>query len=328
MRKRRERKYNPKFFPFSAGIPWKIERGKYIIPEIDLETWHQVIEGKNITLVAFGGLIESFFSLSAAEVLFSIDPIGSNIFWLGDFKYSSFMHMQNLCKPSTIDLTPQVLRKYPTPIFFDRHDNVYFNLLNNYLIRKSYWNQYPENINDAALKQIFKNVMVDWKDYIPKMRLLGDDFFQKTCQTGRLTQRSRFILIILDDEVRGMDMLGWNIHNLKELSQLVRGKGLKVIVFTNNVRKFYGTNILAFEYNIKNILQFINKSWMVLSNNIDWILISLMTSRARLVSRQHIKESFDLFKNAEFLGVENEIFVDNEDLSPMDVYNICSGSLL
>lgn len=95
-------KYKPKFFPFSAGIPWKVERGKYIVPEIDSETWHKVLDSRDITIVAFGGLFESFFSLVAAEALVSFDS-GHRIYWLGNQEYNIFARSQNLCKQGIIE---------------------------------------------------------------------------------------------------------------------------------------------------------------------------------------------------------------------------------
>jgi hypothetical protein len=317
-------RYKSKFFPFSAGIPWKIERGKYIVPEIDSETWHKVLDNRPIIITAFGGLLESFFSLAAAEALVSFDP-GHRIFWLGHQEYSFFVRVQNLCKLSQIAFKPEILKSYPTPIFLDADGNAYLNVLNNYLERTSYWGKYPEPVNAPVLEQMFQNVMVPWRQsYIPKLRNLGIEFFDELRNTGRLRQRTKVVCIVLNASQN--DVLGWNMQNLKEFTQLASHKGLKVVIFTHDVSVFYGTKILAHEYDLRKILQVIINSWMVLSSDIQWLLIALMLTDARLISKQ-MDGPFDLFKNAEVLGAQNDIFTDRERMSPIDAFTICEGLL-
>src|SRR5512138_812183 len=93
------KRYKPKYFPFSAGIPWKVERGKYIIPEIDSVTWHKVIGDRDIVITAFGGIFESFFSLSVAEAINAFDS-SHKLYWLGNPSYEFFVRAQGLCKIS------------------------------------------------------------------------------------------------------------------------------------------------------------------------------------------------------------------------------------
>jgi hypothetical protein len=320
---RKNVKYKPKFFPFSPGIPWGVDRGKYILPEIDFETWHKSLDGRDITITAFGGLFESFFSLCAAEAIVSFDS-SHKLYWLGNNKYSFFSKAQGLCKSSLINITPDTLKNYPVPLFFDCTGNAYFNILYNYKKRISWWGKYPELINFPVAEQIAKNIMIPWRNYIPKLRNLGNDFFDDLYSTGKIRLKSKVVTIILNGA--NNSSLNWSVANIKEFAQLASHKGLKVILFTtNSTNVFHGTNILANEYNIRNILQTINKSWVVLSNDVDWLLISLMMSDAKIISR-HTYNQYDLFKNAEFMGVDNDIFT-NVTLSPIDVFSICKGLL-
>ena len=315
--------YKPRFFPFSAGIPWKIERGKFIIPEIDSETWHKVLDGKDIIITAFGGLFESFFSLSVAEALVAFDP-GHTLYWLGNTEFSIFAKSQNLCKISMINMDHDTIANYPTPIFFDQSDRAYFNVLNNYLVRTSYWGKYPELVKAPAVHQIFRNSMAPWHGYVPKLRQLGSEFYEELCGTSRIRSSSRIVLIVLDSVEK--DVLGWNIHNIREFSQLASTKGLKVIVMCRNSSVFYGTKVLAFEYDLRKILQIMVKSWMILSSNIHWLLIGMMISNAKIVG-QNLPGPFDLFENAEALELQNDIFTDAKCFSPMDVFTITQGLL-
>lgn len=319
-----EKQYKPKFFPFSAGIPWKVDRGKYIIPEIDSETWHKVLDGRNIIITAFGGVLESFFSLAAAEALVSFDP-GHRVFWLGDPAYSAFVRAQGLCKASTINLTKDTLKNYPTPLFFDQDENAYLNILNNYLVRLSYWGKYPDQRTAPALEQMFENVMVPWRqNFVPKLRALGTEFYDELCRTGQVRSRSRIVLVVLKPTQD--DALSWILQNLKEFAQLVNSKGLKVVVFAPNTRMFYGTKIIAHEYDIRKILQVMKKSWMVFSSDVHWLLIAMMVSDAKVMGR-HMEGPFDLYKNAEYLGATNDIFTDQKWMSPIDAFTICEGLL-
>jgi len=314
-------KYKARFFPFSPGIPWKVERGKYIIPDIDFETWHKVLDGREIIITAFGGLAESFLSLCAAEALVSAD-LAHNIYWLGNPNYSFLVRAQGLCKHSAINLTPEVLKQYPVPLFLDNSGNAYFNILNNYLQRISYWGKYPEEVGSPIAEQITKNIMIPWlRSYVPRLRNLGTEFIDELQKTGRIRSTTKIISIILNDTKH--DLLQWTLQNLKEFSQLASHKGWKVIIFTNRTSLFHGSNILAVEHNPRHILQTIKKSWVVMSNDINWLLVSLMTSDARLISKP-MDNQYSLFKNAEFLGAVTDIFTDR-NLSPIDVFEICEG---
>jgi hypothetical protein len=312
----RKVQYKPKFFPFSAGIPWKIERGKYIIPEIDSETWFKVLEGKDIIITAFGGLLESFFSLSIAESLYFIDPT-RKMFWMGDDRYSFFPYIQGLCKNSNINFDKRLLRNYPTPIFFDSNNNAYFNVLLNTLIRTSYWRKYPEKIESAICKQIFSNAMIPWhNNYIPKLRKLEIE----------TTKRIRYVVIIMNDSLSKEDVLNWDVHNIKEFAQLMARKQIKTILFTTNTYILYGSNVIVYEYDLRKICQMLKSAWMVLSNNIDWLIISLMISNGYIVSK-HLNGPYNLLENVEFLGTNNSIFTDRDYFSPFDVNTICEGVL-
>jgi len=321
---RKKIKYKSKFFPFSAGIPWKIERGKYIIPEIDGQIWNDVLKDKHIIITAFGGILESFISLCAAEAI--KHTVNNNkLSWIGNFEYYDFVKFQGLCTLSNIKITEENLKNYPVPIFFDKNDNAYFNILNNYLIRNSYWGKYPEKINLPIFEQIYKNVLIPWNNYTPNLRYLGTEFIDNLYKTGKFnSNKTKIISIILND--CDNNMLDWNIHNIKEFAQLVSNKGFKVVLFTKYIYSFYGSNINIYKYDFKNIMQTVIKSWMVLSNDINWLIISMMISKSKLISRK-INGPLDLLKNAESLGIENDIFVYTKWISPIDVFNICEGFL-
>lgn len=321
MKSSKEKKYKPKFFPFSAGIPWKIERGKYIVPSISREIWYKVLDDKCIIITVFGSLLDSFFSLSVAEMFAAVDP-RRKVYWLGNSEHEILVRLQGLCKSSSIILTKDDVERYPTPIFFDKKDNAYFNVLNNYLIKTSYWGLYPKKVNTPILKQIFDNVMVPWNGYVPKMRNLGSEYYDELVRIGKLRDKSRIVTIVLNENIE--DMLDWNIHNIKEFVQLATNRGLRVVVFSKFSNLFYGTKIITCDFDIRNVLQLINKSWMVLSNDINLLIISMMISEAKIIGPA-LEGPMDLLGNAEFLGVHNDIFTSSDWISPIEAYTICEG---
>src|SRR5690606_18313295 len=256
--------------------------------------------------------------------MFATTDSKRKVYWLGNPEFETLVKLQGLCKPCKINLTKSDLEHYPTPIFFDKNENAYFNVLNNYLIKTSYWGLHPETVNDPVLKQIFANVMVPWNGYFPKMRNLGSEFFEELIRTGRIRDRSRIITLILNDKIE--DILKWNLHNIKEFAQLIANKGIRVVVFSKHSNLFHGTKIIAFDFNIRNILQLINRSWMVLSNDINLLLISMMSSDCKIMGPS-IDGPMNLLKNAEFLEVQNDIFSSRNWISPIEAYTICEGLL-
>jgi len=207
------------------------------------------------------------------------------------------------------------------PLFLDNSGNAYFNILNNYLFRTSYWGKYTEEVSAPIFEQMASNIMIPWRDYVPKLRNLGSEFLDNMYKIGRLRTTSKIISIILSDTDN--DILQWSAQNIKEFAQLSSHKGWKVIVFTNNTNALYGQNVLTVEYNYRNILQAIKDSWVVLSNDIDWLLISIMISDAKIIST-HVDNQYGLFKNAEFISADNDIFT-NRNLLPVDAFGICEG---
>lgn len=327
----RKVKHRRKFFPFAAGIPWSIELGKYIIPSVDLEIWNNSILNKDgdFYIVSFGGMIESFFSLSIAEAIKSIKS-NVNIKWIGNNKYIDFLDMQKLCKIGDVAINKTHLKQYPTPIFFDKNDNVYFNILNNYLTKYSYWGLQPKEVKEPIFKQIAKNITIPWNDYYPRIRKVNCDFLNNFVKTKNIKPKTKIITIVLNDNVKD-NVLNWNLHNIKEFVQIFYLKGYKVVIFADNIYKYHGMNCSVFEMsNLWNVVQMIQRSFAVLSNNIDWLLISLLVGDSALFSNMPKDERYDLFANSEFLIGENsnnynvnDIFINNEGgFLPIDVFNI------
>ena len=73
-------KCTTKYFPFSSGIPWQIKNGRYVQPEVSAAILQSKLRDKDIVVAAFGGLLESFYSLSILEAINYMMP-GHSLFW-------------------------------------------------------------------------------------------------------------------------------------------------------------------------------------------------------------------------------------------------------
>src|SRR5690554_1839294 len=128
-------KFSVRYFPFTPGIPWSIKNGRYIIPKINRIAWDKAVDGRDFNVVAYGGLFESFFSLSIIEALHFIHP-EKKIYWSGHNQFNYLCSSQGIAKINKFDET--LIKKYPCPIFLDKEKFVYFNCLNNYIDVYSY----------------------------------------------------------------------------------------------------------------------------------------------------------------------------------------------
>src|SRR5690606_21917688 len=79
---------------------------------------------------------------------------------------------------------------------------------------------------------------------------------------------------------------------------------------------------------IEIVLNLIEKSYGIISRDIDYLIIGMMMSKKTIIFSNIIKESFskvfDFYKNAEFIMAENMIYTF-DNIKPIDIFNICEG---
>ena len=310
-----------KSFPFAPGIKWNLESGRYIIPKIDSNTWNRFISDRKLIVTAFGSFIESLFSLSVIEVLKA--NVKNDLYWIGNSEFENFHYLNGISSTCNILLINEDLQNYPLPLFCDAKSNVYFNVLNNVPVKRTFWGRLPQIRTDPIFKQIFMNSMLEWDvSYLPKMRRVGNDFINELIRQNKITERSKIITIIL--EKSDLDILGWTTQQVKEFIQIMSNKGYKIVLFTDDVGLYYGIRAITLNKDYRKTFQIIKKSVLVLSNDIQWLLAVLLLSKAGIVCKS-IEGSMDLFKNAEYIGVENDIFSFSDKILPLDVAGICEG---
>jgi len=296
-----------KYFPFSPGIPWKMRKGKYLIPEIEQGVWERAVKNKDGVVLCYGGFLESLFSLAYGEMLVRVKP-QMKLFWAGNPAFHAMIKEHGLFKP--IDF-PNISHKYPVPLFMNDHF-VYFNCLNNYLIRSPWYGE-PKKINRNLIsKQLFCNSLVEWSSrYVPNIRHGSD-------KTGK------YVLIILNEHNHDFDTLNWDWQYVREFASMMHGS-IPVVVMAEKDMPHYSKHYEFQKLQQHHItLNMLNNAWMVLSNDVHFLIAAILLQRPHILSLPFKDNRFHLLKNAEFLDNESVILV-TEDLKPYYVYQICEG---
>lgn len=320
------KKYNIKFFPFAPGIPWKT-RGNYVVPELSTAIWENVLNDKQLVVVAHGGLFESFFSLSIIEAFNIINP-GRDVYWTGNSKYESLVYMNGISKLSPVDIEDWRAKDYPVPIFLDKKDYAYINCLNNYImlgLKDSNWNS-----RASVCQQIFRNSTLSWDSrYIPKIRtLFTSDDLEDWRKRSKFYNNKPYVLIFPD--VTGMSMhttkcLHWGPSEVKALSSLLYSSGYSLVVCTNNPRQYYDNYSYVAPANLDFVLYLISGAKAIISKEIDFLLMGLLLSDAKIISNAFSKKRmFSPSVNKRFLKVNNMTY-NTLTLTPTKAYKKCLG---
>ncbi len=112
-------------YPFSPII-W--EKDKYLKPHIIPKESYEAF-GNNIYLINFGALSQIYFSLFLFEFYKKNYP-DKKLFFIGNPEYYELVRWQGLAKVvEEHNFTPDVLKRYPCPIFHDLDGNIFYNPL-------------------------------------------------------------------------------------------------------------------------------------------------------------------------------------------------------
>jgi len=314
-------RHHIKYFPFCPGIPWETKFGK-IVPQITSENWDDHIKDKPKTILAHGGLLEAFWSLSIAKAIKNIEPL-LNPSWSGP---EVFKNLILAAEGLPFKSVPDVGDKYPTPIFMDKERNIYFNALNNYTKTNTYKLQSKKN-NKPLLQQLFTNSLLPWdKKYIPKLNKFNYDKYNKWCKSISFFDNKKFILII-DKTIYSQHSINClNLDNKKiiNLAGLMRRFGIEILYCSS--KKIYNNQLIHMvpENDLDILIPLIEKSWMILSSDIDYLLLAMMISKAIIINNRVSKkiDPYNLYRNAEFLQSESMIYSYKENLDPSELYTL------
>jgi hypothetical protein len=308
------KKSNFKYFPFCPGVPWKIFSGA-VIPSIELEAWKDLVSGKDITVVCFGYIFETLLSCLALQRISAIES-ESKRFWKGNEKFAPIIN--EYAQLSQVTITEELLENYPVPLFLDKELKPYVNLKFNIPIAKRYDGKKSIQSKYIIAKQILRNSLLDYDEYKLNKRI----------------RREKVVTIIMESEntnPRYPKTLNWVPQHVKELSAMLSPIGFKVILVTRDARPYYGTKISVIKPDsYQEIIKAIQKSFLVLSSELDWILSTLILAndaeRSPAVFAQQCKGIYDINKHAEFFRYGGVISTDCNWISPFEVFHFCEGA--
>lgn len=322
----RSSKQSIKYFPFAPGIPWKVKNGKYVVPELPSEAWRHALHGRDAVVVAYGGLIESFVSLSYLEILNYTMP-SVKLHWCGNLKFKPLISINGLGSFEETNIK-DIVSNYPVPLFMDQKDNVFFNCLNNYLNVKPYYGGKGYHDKKPIIRQIFRNSTFKWDThYTPQLRNLNCDLeLKRWAQSAKFQFKRPYVCVFPEAgwSQHDQSMLNWTDAELKAFSMMLKQADISVIVFTNYPNK-YNNSIYTIPIRLDFMFNLIPNAKAVLSKDIDMLLISNMISSATLIGRPY-KNELSLKKNNYFIERQNVIYTDKA-LTPYAAFNAIRGDV-
>lgn len=301
-----------KIFPFSPGIPWEINKG-ILKPKLSFQILNKTIDDKNIIVACYGGLFEAFLTLYFFEAFNKIWP-SKKLIWSGNQLFKELIEANGLAKFSD-EIPKSILSKYPVPLFFDKCNNAIFNPLNNYMKIKPYYGGLKSfNNNDICFKQIWSNSLLDSKHICsPKFR---NDFYDQKFQTSLLLSKFDYnkpYILIVDETKHSMhsvNCISWNAQQIKSFAAIVSQIGYNVVILTSHTSAYLNNNlnsIFIFDFNLNSFFNLVKKSKLIISKEIDYLLIAQLISDNYLISNNSNKKCFDFNRLNYFLKTKNKV---------------------
>lgn len=309
------------YFPFAPGIPLNVKKG-YILPKLDPEVWNRAFNRDKCTFVCNKGFLESVYTLCLIEAFHKKFPLGKAEFISNGFDY--IYESQGLAKKSKHNITNQMLKKYPSPIFFDKPGNIYVNCLYSYINIVNKFGKYLfHNVSKTVFHQIYKNIMLSWEEsYIPLLRKIEIPLkLKELCEQYKFNFKNKYIVIIADRtelSKHGPTCLNWNSNDIKSFVDMFKGTDYKVVIFSKVPHKYYGIKALSLPIRVDYILYMMHYANVILSEEIDFLLSALLISKAATFSLKTFDE-FKIEKNIKDMQIDR-VHYSIDDIRPINVF--------
>lgn len=310
------------YFPFLPGVPLHVS-GNIIKRELDSNSWNKLLTERNPIITCFGGLFESYLSLSFAEALNRFYP-SKQLYLNIDQKFNKLIELNNIAKPTQL-ISKDLIKKYPFPLFFNDGYETFFNYSYNYLYSIDLAQKSKPHRNYAPIaKQLFRNSFLPWDiNFIPKLRKLQEPLeFTTWKNSKRFNIDKRYILIFPDKtdlSIHSFSELNWSVAQVKSFVSMCAGSGINSVIITKNTGRYTGINSLVIPPNIEQILYLIEKCSYILSEEIDFLLLSMLLSKNSTIIGRFHKNSYSLKSNQKFFQTDKKI-VEMKVLQPIEVY--------
>jgi hypothetical protein len=319
-----------KYFPFSPGIPWKMgKKLNYISSSLPKQAWQNAISRANeIVIICLGGVLEAYVSLMYMEMIKRYVP-AKKISWYGPEQFYPLIIQQGLAQPIKIELPLNFELKYPTPMFLDTENTLYINSLFNYLKILNLDGEFIYKNNRPLIRQIYSNTTQPWDlSYLPILRNLEiSNELDLWIKANKFFFNQPFICIFPDKEnnlsQHTLSCLNWTINEIKCLNTILKQSGIKLVIFTNQPGKFYGDSFYLLPTKLEFITHFLTRTKAVVSESIDFILISYLMNQTPMIGYNY-RSPYDFLANQKFTELkESKIFTD--DINYIRVANLIKG---
>ena len=314
-----------KYFPFAPGIPWKLRAGSFLIPKVNGGILSKNINNKEIVVAAFGGLIESFLSISILETYNYLMP-GSKKYWAGNDQFKILVGHNGIANGFFDDLTEETLKKFPVPLFFDKENRAYFNCLNNYINIKSINGNKSHKDRRPIFEQIAEKSLIPWENkFLPKIRAsrISPTSLEKKFKMASFNIKNPFVMIFPNDEkisMHDVSCLNWTMIELKAFCALLNSKGIHPIIFSKIEKGYYINNTIILPIDYKYIFHMLPLAKAVLAKNIDFLFLANILSNGTIISEPH-KDELNLFQNNEFINRKNKVIM-KYNITPLEAVKL------
>lgn len=305
-----------RFLPYSPGIAWRT-KNDIIVPKITARDWECVQQRLNTTVVAHGGLIESFMSLAYLEMLNYHLP-KTELFWCGNDEFTKLIEWQGLAKVSNV-IDCHIIKNYPVPIFMDSGVGSYFNCLNNYLKIHTCLGKFVTKSTEPIMKQLWNNSTQKWNTlYTPKFRNLEHSSeFIRWAKVVNFPIKAPYVCIIAEQtklSQHNCSMLKLEETQIKAVGAVLKQQGINTVVFTHNYGRYYNTSVYTLPPKLDYFMYLIPNAKAILSEDIDILLVSILMSKAKIVCRKP-RKIFGIFNNINAMKIKySDIYVGEKKL--------------
>lgn len=313
-----------KYFPFCPGVPWYTRNG-FISNHLSFPIWQKALKDKEVVILSGGGLLESFLSLSFAEII-NVHFPNKKITWQGTNQFNVLTKYNGLAKIGTNLFDTQLLSEYPLPIFFDKAGTAYYNCLFNYINCQSFSSGKVYHNDQSLSKQLLNNLAQPWvREYTPQFRTLTQPpELISWEQLNRINNKKPYVCLFPDLDT-GMSIhnfrhLDWTLAELKSFASMFYDSGIELIIITRKPGKYYDIRTPVMPFHLESALWLISEAKAILSEEVDWLFVAnLLSEKAMLVGKK-IYSEFGLVASNKYINKSNVIYTEKKRLNPWTVF--------
>jgi hypothetical protein len=329
-----------RIFPFAPEIPWKISRS-FIKPQLTQYLFKTILDKSNsFTIVCYGGLLESYCSLYVAELLYSLSE-DIKIYSQGNKQFLQLLYFNGLNineVPGYIEVPKNLLKKYPTAVFFDSLNNCYFNFLNNFLEKTAIYSMNKFKNNYPIIKQLIENSTQSWnKLLIPKFRNnIENQQLINWKKSNKIKDNHKFVLYIGKTglSIHKDKFFNWNEQDKNAFAQLIKNKGLNLISIDNSNIFNLSNNYLEAPFSLSTYFYLLQKAYAIISEEPDGIFIGSLLNNNAFLFGPDCYGKWDIDAHYRYTKLPNKKilypvfdvdfkkpFTANSCFSPLEAYN-------